>query len=57
MKQEVLRQFNLPWIPILGLMIFFACFVVFFFYTYRKSNKKYYEIASFIPLKDELRRK
>jgi cbb3-type cytochrome oxidase subunit 3 len=53
MKQEVLKQFDLPWIPLTGLIIFVACFALYIFFTYRKSNKSFYEKASLIPLQDE----
>jgi len=52
MKQAVLSQFNLPWLPLTGLVLFCVCFGVYVFYTYKKSNKEYYDQAAFIPLED-----
>jgi cbb3-type cytochrome oxidase subunit 3 len=52
MKQAVLSHFDLPWLPLTGLVIFCVCFSLYAFYTYRKSNKSYYERASLIPLED-----
>jgi cbb3-type cytochrome oxidase subunit 3 len=52
MKQEVLKQFDLPWMPIVGLIIFVLCFICYIFFTYRKSNRSFYEEASLIPLQD-----
>jgi cbb3-type cytochrome oxidase subunit 3 len=55
MKQAALSHFNLPWIPITGLIIFVVCFAVYTYWTYKKTNKPIYEEASLIPL-DEGRR-
>lgn len=55
MKQEVLKSFDISWIPISGLIIFFICFGVYVYYTYKSSNKKYYDEAAQIPLNDENR--
>lgn len=54
MKQSALKYFDITWLPLTGLIIFVACFAIFAFYTYRKSNKAYYERAALIPLNDEL---
>jgi cbb3-type cytochrome oxidase subunit 3 len=52
MKQAVLSQFNIDWIPLTGLLIFVACFSLYVFFTYKKSNKKFYEQVAQIPLED-----
>ena len=52
MKQDVLSQFNIPWLPLTGLIIFCLCFGVYVYYTYRKGNKDYYDQAANIPLED-----
>ena len=52
MKQEALSQFNLPWLPITGLIIFVVCFAVYTYWTYKKENLPVYEQASMIPLED-----
>lgn len=52
MNQEVLRNFDMPWIPVIGLVLFVVCFIGFTFFTYRRSSKSFYEESSLIPLKD-----
>ncbi len=52
MKQAVLKNFDMTWLPLTGLIIFVACFAVYAFYTYHKKNKSYYEDAALIPLRD-----
>jgi cbb3-type cytochrome oxidase subunit 3 len=56
MKQSVLSQFDMPWIPITGLLLFVFCFVAYTYWTFRKSNKAHYQEASMIPLEDERRK-
>lgn len=53
MKQQVLSNWNLPWLPLTALIIFVVCFAAYTFWTFRKQNKSYYEQASLIPLKDK----
>lgn len=53
MKQAALKHFDITWLPLTGLVIFVVCFTLYAFYTYKKSNKSFYERASFIPLNDE----
>lgn len=55
MKQAVLSHFDLPWIPVTGLVLFVICFAAYTFWTYKKSNKGIYEQASLIPLEDPMR--
>lgn len=52
MHKEVLSQFDKPFLPIVALIIFLVCFAVYFYWTMKKSNKKYYENSSYIPLED-----
>lgn len=52
MHKEVLQNFDKPWLPLTALFIFVSCFLVYTYWTYRKENKKHYELSSFIPLKD-----
>lgn len=52
MKQAVLSQFNLPWLPITGLMIFVVCFSLYTYWTYKKENEEVYEQASLLPLEE-----
>jgi cbb3-type cytochrome oxidase subunit 3 len=56
MKQAALSQFNLPWIPITGLVIFVVCFAAYTYWTYKKENKAVYEKASLIPLEEPKKR-
>lgn len=53
MKQEVMRQFDIDWIPITGLIIFMICFLLYVYFTYKKSNKSFYDKAAFMPLDEE----
>lgn len=52
MKQAALSQFNLPWLPITGLIIFVTCFALYTYWTYKKENKGVYEQASMLPLEE-----
>ncbi|MBY0515718.1 MAG: cbb3-type cytochrome c oxidase subunit 3 [Bacteriovoracaceae bacterium] len=55
MKQAVLSQFDLPWLPITALIIFAVCFAMYVFYTFKKSNKAFYQEVSLIPLDEPLK--
>ena len=55
MKQSVLSHFDMPLIPITGLLIFVICFALYTFWTFRKSNKTNYIKASLIPLEEAKR--
>ena len=57
MKQAALSQFNLPWIPITGLIIFVVCFTAYTYWTYKKEHKAGYEKAALIPLEEATKRK
>jgi cbb3-type cytochrome oxidase subunit 3 len=52
MKQAALSHFNLPWLPITGLIIFVVCFTLYTYWTYKKENKAVYEQASMLPLEE-----
>lgn len=52
MKQAVLSQFNLPWLPITGLIIFVVCFSAYTYWTFKKENKAIYDQTSLIPLEE-----
>jgi len=54
MKQAVLGNWDLPWLPISALIIFVACFVVYALWTFSKQNRPVYEKVSFIPLEDPM---
>lgn len=53
MKQIVLSNFDMPWIPITGLILFVVCFSAYIYWTFKKENKKFYEQAAHIPLDDD----
>lgn len=52
MKKEVLSQFDMPWLPLTALAIFAVCFIAYTYWTFKKSNKKFYENSSLMPLED-----
>lgn len=56
MKQAVLSQFDLPWIPVTGLVIFCVCFALYTYWTYKKENKPFYDKASLIPMEEPQKR-
>ncbi|MFP5458141.1 MAG: cbb3-type cytochrome oxidase subunit 3 [Bacteriovoracia bacterium] len=57
MKQAVLSHFDLTWIPLTGLVIFVVCFGLYTYWTFKKSNKEFFERAAGIPLDLEPREK
>ncbi len=52
MKQSVLGNFEMTWIPVVGLLLFVSCFVIYTYWTFKKENKKFYEDASALALQD-----
>ncbi len=52
MKQAVLSHWDIPWLPIVALMIFVVSFVMYTLWTFRKGQKKFYDDASHIPLEE-----
>ena len=52
MKQAALKNFDLTWVPISGLVIFVVCFAAYTYWTYKKSNKDFYEKAALMPLEN-----
>jgi cbb3-type cytochrome oxidase subunit 3 len=52
MKQAVLSHFDMPSLPIAGLIIFVSCFTIYALWTFSKCNKEIYEKASRIPLEE-----
>ena len=52
MKQAALSNFDIPWLPITGLIIFVVCFSLYTYWTYKKSNKAVYEQVSMLPLEE-----
>ena len=52
MKQEIHTQFPWPWLPTIGLLIFFIFFVVLLFRVSSKSQKREFVSAEKLPLAD-----
>ncbi len=55
MKQAVLSNFDLPWIPLTGLILFVFCFAAYTYWTFTRENKVIYQKASLIPLEDPIK--
>jgi cbb3-type cytochrome oxidase subunit 3 len=55
MKQAVLSNFDLPWLPLTGLILFVVCFAIYTYWTFKKENKPVYDQASLIPLEEPAR--
>jgi cbb3-type cytochrome oxidase subunit 3 len=53
MKQEVLVNWDLPWLPVIALVLFVVCFSLYAWWTYRAVNRPYYDEVSRIPLEDK----
>lgn len=52
MKQDVLTQFPMPWLTVVGLLIFFGFFVALLINVSRKTQKSVFAVASQLPLED-----
>ncbi len=52
MKQAALLNFDLTWIPVTGLVLFVASFVLYTWWTWREKNSAHYQEASVVPLND-----
>lgn len=55
MKNEVLSRFDHPILPIVALIIFATCFLIYTYWTFKNENKKFYENSSLMPLTDGVR--
>lgn len=55
MKQQALSTFDMPWLPITGLVIFVVCFAAYTYWTYKKENKALYDQAAMLPLEENLK--
>ncbi len=53
MKQEILKNFDVPILPITALILFVVCFALYAWWTFRAENRPAYEAASKLPLEDE----
>ncbi len=52
MKQQVLNNFDMPWLPVTALMIFVVSFLIYTWWTFRKDRAGQYIEMSQIPLED-----
>lgn len=52
MDKDIFNHFNQPWLPMTAMGIFVTCFIIYVYWTYKKSNKKFYENSSYMPLHD-----
>jgi cbb3-type cytochrome oxidase subunit 3 len=53
MKSQVLAQFPMIWLSVVGLMIFVIVFSGVSLMTFRRGNREQFEKAAFLPLNDE----
>ena len=53
MKKEALALFGNPDLILFGLLLFVACFAGILIWTFAKSNKEKFQLASQIPLHEE----
>lgn len=52
MKQEALKSFDMPWLPVTALILFVVCFAFYAWWTYRRQNRPHFERLAQIPLED-----
>jgi hypothetical protein len=55
MIREVLSQFHLPSLAILGLFLFLSVFLTTLFWVFRKSGDPLYRTLQQLPLQEDLR--
>lgn len=53
MKQAVLKNFDLTYLPLTAMAIFVVAFTAYAIWAYSKSNKVFFEHAANIPFNDE----
>ena len=54
MKQEALRSFDMPWLPVTALILFVVCFALYVWWTYRKQSRPHFEQVAQIPLDEAI---
>jgi cbb3-type cytochrome oxidase subunit 3 len=52
MKQQVLKHFDVTWLPLTALILFVVCFSLYAWWTYKKANKSHFEGVALVPLND-----
>lgn len=52
MKQEVLKAWDIPWMPVTALILFVVCFSIYVWWAYRRQNQAHFERVAQIPLED-----
>ena len=52
MKQEALSSFDMPWLPVMALIMFIVAFGFYFWWAYKKSHRPHFDDMSMIPLED-----
>jgi cbb3-type cytochrome oxidase subunit 3 len=52
MKQAVLKNFDLPYLPLIAMALFVIAFVAYIIWAYSKSNKELFDHVANIPLND-----
>jgi len=52
MKQAVLKNFDLTYLPLTAMAIFVIAFTAYALWAYSKSNKELFDHAANIPLND-----
>lgn len=55
MKQIVLSNWDIPWLPVTALIIFLVCFMSYAYWTFKKENKPMWDQISELPLSEEKR--
>jgi cbb3-type cytochrome oxidase subunit 3 len=52
MKQAVLKNFDLTYLPLIAMALFVICFMAYVVWAFSKSNKPLFDHAANIPLND-----
>lgn len=53
MKQEVMSYFHMPYLTLIGLMIFFSFFMIMVFFVMQKNRGVLYDYLGHLPLEEE----
>ncbi len=52
MKSEAMKLFDLPFLPMIGLLIFVFLFIGIVYWTYKASNQQKFDEAARLPLEE-----